>query len=50
MTALALDLAFLLIVLGATGLGRRLVDAIPRALKATIIMGAAIAALKRVLV
>jgi len=49
MTALALDLALLLIVLGATGLGRRLVDAIPRALKATIIMGAAIAALKRVL-
>lgn len=48
MTALTLDLAVILLVLGATGLGRRIIGAIPRAFKASIIMGAAIAALKRV--
>lgn len=49
MIAMSLDLAIVLLVLGATGLGRRFVEAIPKALKAAIIMGAAIAALKRVL-
>jgi hypothetical protein len=49
MIAMSLDLAIVLLVLGVTGLGRRVVEAIPRALKAAIIMGAAIAALKRVL-
>ena len=48
MAALSIDLAILLLVLGLTGLGQRLIDAIPRALKGAIIMGAAIAALKRV--
>ena len=49
MFAMSMDLAIILLMLGATGLGRRVVEAIPRALKAAIIMGAAFAALKRVL-
>jgi hypothetical protein len=48
MTAMALDLAIILIVLGVTGLGKTIVEKIPPALKGAIIMGAAIAALKRV--
>ncbi|MFV1987699.1 MAG: hypothetical protein ACC682_10475 [Gemmatimonadota bacterium] len=48
MIAMSLDLAIILLVLGVTGLGRRVIESIPRALKAAIIMGAAIAALKRV--
>ncbi len=50
MTALTLDLALILLVLGVTGLGKRLIAAIPPALKGAIIMGAAIAAFKRVFV
>ncbi len=48
MAAMSFDLALLLLLLGVTGLGRRLIDAIPRALRGAIIMGAGIAALKRV--
>ena len=48
MIAMSLDLAIILLVLGVTGLGRRVIEGIPGALKAAIIMGAAIAALKRV--
>jgi len=48
MTALTFDLAIILIVLGATGFGRRIIGAIPPALKASIILGAGVAALKRV--
>lgn len=48
MVAMSLDLAIILLVLGLTGLGRRVIDSIPKALKAAIILGAAIAALKRV--
>lgn len=48
MMAMSLDLAIILLTLGVTGLGRRVIEGIPRALKAAIIMGAAIAALKRV--
>ncbi len=48
MIAMSLDLAIILLVLGVTGLGRRVIESIPKALKAAIIMGAAIAALKRV--
>ncbi len=50
MTALALSLAAILIVMGVTGLGKRLIDALPPALTGALIMGAAIAAIKRVLV
>lgn len=50
MTALSLNFALLLFVLGATGLGKRLIEWLPAALKGAIIMGAAIAALSRVFV
>ena len=50
MTAISLDLAIILLVLGATGLGKKFVDLMPMALKGAIILGAAIAALKRVFV
>ncbi len=48
MIALSLDLSLILFVLGITGLGSKLMKWLPTALKAAIIMGAAIAALKRV--
>lgn len=48
MTAAALCLATILFVLGITGLGSRFIAWIPDALKGGIILGAAIAALKRV--
>ena len=50
MIALSLDLAIILLVLGATGLGKIFVEWLPKALKGAIIMGAAIAAFKRVFV
>jgi len=50
MTALALCLAGILIVFGVTGIGRRLIESLPPALKGALIMGAAIAAIKRVFV
>jgi len=50
MTAVSINFAVLLFILGATGLGRRLIKWLPPALKGGIIMGAAIAALKRVFV
>ena len=50
MTALSLDFALLLFLLGITGLGKRFMLWLPDTLKAGIILGAAIAALKRVLV
>ncbi|HDZ55135.1 MAG TPA: hypothetical protein ENI17_07340 [Pseudomonas xinjiangensis] len=50
MTALSLDFALLLFVLGVSGLGKKFVIWLPDTLKAGIILGAAIAALKRVFI
>ncbi len=50
MIALTLVLTTLLAVLGITGLGRKLVERVPVALKAGIIMGAAIAAFHQVFI
>ncbi|MFP6580982.1 MAG: hypothetical protein VCD00_00335 [Candidatus Hydrogenedentota bacterium] len=50
MTALSIWFAMLLLVLGITGLGKKIVDWMPLTLKGAIIMGAAIAAIKRVFV
>lgn len=50
MTALSLDFALLLFLLGITGLGRKFVVWLPDTLKAGIILGAALAALKRVFI
>ena len=48
MTAAAMNLAVILFILGFSGLGSRFIAWIPDALKGGIILGAAIAALKRV--
>ena len=50
MTAVSLNFAALLFILGVTGLGKRFVFWLPDTLKAGIILGAAIAALKRVFI
>ncbi|MBL4836429.1 MAG: hypothetical protein JKY34_02530 [Kordiimonadaceae bacterium] len=50
MTALSLDFAALLFLLGITGLGKTFFNHVPTAFKAGIILGAAIAAFKRVFV
>ena len=50
MTALSLDFALVLFVLGITGLGKKFVIWLPDTLKAGIILGAALAALKRVFI
>ena len=50
MAAISLDFALLLFLLGITGLGKRFILWLPDTLKAGIILGAAIAALKRVFV
>lgn len=50
MTALSLNFALLVFVLGITGMGKRLMLWLPSTLKAGIILGAAIAALKRVFI
>ncbi len=50
MTAVSLNFALLLFVLGITGLGKKFVFWLPDTLKAGIILGAAIAALKRVFI
>lgn len=50
MAALSIDLAIILLVLGITGLGEKIIRWIPMALKGAIIMGAAIAAIKRVFI
>ena len=50
MAALSLDFALLLFVLGVTGLGRKFIVWLPETLKAGIILGAALAALKRVFI
>lgn len=50
MTALSLNFSLLLIVLGISGLGKKFVIWLPDTLKAGIILGAAIAALKRVFI
>jgi len=50
MTALSLNLAALMFFLGITGLGKKLILHIPTAIKAGIILGAALAAFKRVFV
>lgn len=50
MTALSMTFAVLVFVLGVTGLGKQFVIWLPDTLKAGIILGAAIAALKRVFV
>lgn len=44
MTALSIDFALLLVILGITGLGARLVQVVPDVLKGGIILGAALAA------
>jgi hypothetical protein len=48
MTALSLNFALILIVLGATGLGARLIKVVPNVFKGGIILGAAVAAFLRV--
>ena len=48
MTALSLNFAFILVFLGITGLGARLITIVPNVLKGGIILGAAIAAFLRV--
>ena len=48
MTALSLNFAFILIVLGVTGLGAKLIKIVPNVFKGGIILGAAIAAFLRV--
>lgn len=50
MTAVSLDFALLLFILGISGLGKRFVLWLPDTLKAGIVLGAAIAALKRVFI
>ena len=48
MTALSLNFALILILLGMTGLGAKLIKSVPNVLKGGIILGAAIAAFLRV--
>jgi hypothetical protein len=48
MTALSLNFAFILIFLGVTGLGAKLIKIVPNVFKGGIILGAAIAAFLRV--
>ena len=48
MTALSLNFAFILIVLGVTGLGAKIIKIVPNVFKGGIILGAAIAAFLRV--
>lgn len=50
MAALAMTLSVMLFVLGATGMGKRFMAWLPDALKAGLILGAAIAAFKRVFI
>ena len=50
MIALSLDFALICFLLGITGTGEKLVTLIPNALKAGIILGAAIAALKSIFI
>lgn len=50
MTALSLDFAAIVFILGITGMGKRFMIWLPNTLKAGIILGAAIAALKRVFI
>ncbi|MEO6102509.1 MAG: hypothetical protein ABIP44_02590 [Pseudoxanthomonas sp.] len=50
MTALSLNFALLVFVLGITGLGRKLMHWLPGTLKAGIILGAAIASFKQVFI
>ncbi|MCC3862575.1 hypothetical protein [Pseudemcibacter aquimaris] len=48
MTALSIEFAVLTFFMGITGFGKKLIGMIPAALKAGIIMGAALSALKRI--
>lgn len=48
MTALSLNFAFILIFLGVTGLGAKLINVVPNVFKGGIILGAAVAAFLRV--
>jgi len=48
MTALSLNFAFILIVLGITGLGEKLIKVVPNVFKGGIILGAAVSAFLRV--
>jgi hypothetical protein len=50
MAAMSIDFSIILLVLGISGLGKKIIDFMPMVLKGAIIMGAAIAALKRVFV
>ena len=48
MTAMALDFAVLTLILAVTGFGKKLNELVPAALKAGIILGASLSAIKRV--
>lgn len=50
MTALSVDLAIILFIFGITGTGNRIINWMPEALKAGIILGAGLAALQRVFI
>lgn len=50
MTALSIEFALLLMIMGVTGLGRWFHDLLPNTLKACMIMGASVAAFKRVFI
>jgi len=50
MTAMTINFSIIVLIMGATGLGPKLVERIPSALKGGIIMGAGIAALYRVFI
>ena len=50
MTALSIEFAVLLLLMGGTGLGRRFHDWLPSTLKACMIMGASISAFKRIFI
>lgn len=48
MTALSIEFAALTLVLGLSGLGRKIMDMLPTAIKAGVVLGAALSALKRI--
>ncbi len=50
MTALSIEFGLLLMIMGVTGLGRWFHDLLPNTLKACMIMGASIAAFKRIFI
>lgn len=48
MTALSIEFAALTLVLGLSGLGKKIMDILPKAIKAGVVLGAALSALKRI--